>query len=56
MPSQLPKISVVTPTYNRCDELVHLIHSINKQTLESKYFEFIICDDGSTDDTEHKIC
>ena len=46
---------MVTPTYNRCDELVHLIHSINNQTLESKYFELIICDDGSTDDTEQII-
>ena len=55
MSSQLPKISVVIPTFNRCDELVHLIHSINNQTLESKYFELIICDDGSTDDTEQII-
>ncbi len=46
---------MVTPTYNRCDELVHLIHSINNQTLESKYFELIICDDGSTDGTEQRI-
>ena len=52
MSSQLPIISVVTPTFNRCDELVSLIHSINNQTLESKYFELIICDDGSTDSTE----
>ena len=55
MPSQLPIISVVTPTFNRCDELVSLIHSINNQTLESKYFELIICDDGSTDSTEKII-
>ena len=55
MSSQLPKISVVTPTFNRCDELEHLIHSINNQTLESKYFELIICDDGSTDSTEQTI-
>jgi len=53
--SQLPKISVVTPTFNRCDELKHLVHSINNQTLESKYFELIICDDGSTDSTEQTI-
>ena len=55
MSSQLPKISVVTPTFNRCDELEYLIHSINNQTLESKYFELIICDDGSTDGTENTI-
>ena len=46
---------MVTPTFNRCDELEHLIHSINNQTLESKYFELIICDDGSTDGTEKTI-
>ena len=55
MSSQLPKISVVTPTFNRCDELKHLVYSINNQTLESKYFELIICDDGSTDSTEQTI-
>ena len=55
MSFQLPKISVVTPTFNRCDELEHLIYSINNQTLESKYFELIICDDGSTDGTEQTI-
>ena len=55
MSSQLPKISVVTPTFNRCDELVHLIHSINNQTLDSKYYELIICDDGSNDGTEQII-
>ena len=55
MSSQLPIISVVTPTFNRCDELVHLIHSLNDQTLESKFFELIICDDGSTDCTEQII-
>ena len=55
MSSQLPKISVVTPTFNRCDELKHLVYSINNQTLKSKYFELIICDDGSTDGTERTI-
>ena len=55
MSIQLPKISIVTPTFNRCDEIVHLIHSINNQTLENKYFELIICDDGSTDGTEKII-
>ena len=30
---QLPVISVVTPTFNRKDELVHLLSSMKKQTL-----------------------
>ena len=50
-----PVISIITPTFNRSDELDHLIESINHQTLDHKYFEMIISDDGSTDDTAKKI-
>ena len=50
-----PVISIVTPTFNRKDELAHLITSLNDQTLEPKYFEMIICDDGSTDGTKEHI-
>ena len=46
-----PIISIITPTFNRSIELGLLIQSINEQTLDNKYFEMIICDDGSTDDT-----
>ena len=50
-----PIISIVTPTFNRSYELDYLIESINKQTLDHEYFEMIISDDGSTDDTHEKI-
>ena len=50
-----PVISIITPTFNRSYELDHLIESINNQTLDHKYFEMIISDDGSTDDTDKKI-
>ena len=50
-----PIISIVTPTFNRSHELDYLIESINKQTLDHEYFEMIISDDGSTDDTHEKI-
>ncbi|MFL3013441.1 MAG: glycosyltransferase [Candidatus Neomarinimicrobiota bacterium] len=50
-----PVISIVTPTYNRKDELIHLIKSIQKQSLSSKYFEMIISDDGSTDGTSEIV-
>ena len=50
-----PIISIVTPTFNRSGELDYLIKSIDKQTLNSNYFEMIISDDGSTDDTKEKI-
>ena len=54
MATSKPIISIVTPTFNRSDELDHLIKSIDKQTLNSDYFEMIISDDGSTDDTKEK--
>ena len=50
-----PVISIITPTFNRSHELEHLIESINNQTLDRKYFEMIISDDGSIDDTDKKI-
>ena len=45
-------ISIITPTYNRADELVHLFRSISEQTYPLDKVEFIISDDGSDDDTE----
>ena len=50
-----PVISIVTPTYNRKDELIYLIKSIQKQSLSSKYFEMVISDDGSTDGTSEIV-
>ena len=55
MSLQIPLISVVTPTFNRKDELVHLFNSMKKQTLDPKFFEMIISDDGSTDGTEKYV-
>ena len=45
----------MTPTFNRKDELVHLFSSMKKQTLDPKFFEMIISDDGSTDGTEEYV-
>ena len=50
-----PIISIVTPTYNRKDELIHLIESIQRQSLSPEYFEMIISDDGSSDGTAEKV-
>lgn len=55
MATSNPIISIVTPTYNRSDELDHLIESISNQTLENNFFEMVISDDGSTDDTKRRI-
>lgn len=45
-------ISVVTPSYNRADELDYLLQSLSLQTIDHSTFESIISDDGSTDSTE----
>ena len=45
----IPKISVVMPAYNAAVYLDEAVTSILNQTF--RYFEFIIVNDGSTDDT-----
>lgn len=48
-----PKISVIMSTYNRAKVLPHAIESILNQTYDD--FEFIIINDGSTDETDGVI-
>ena len=43
-------ITVFTPTYNRMDLIEKLYQSLLQQT--KKNFEWLVVDDGSTDDTE----
>lgn len=47
------EITVFTPTYNRGYIIETLYHSLQRQTY--KDFEWIIVDDGSTDDTEELV-
>ncbi len=49
MEHQTPLLSIVTPTYNRCSLLQRCYSSLRNQTCYN--FEWIIVDDGSTDDT-----
>lgn len=46
-------ISVITPTYNRAHLLHRIYESLKSQTY--KNFEWIVIDDGSTDNTEQII-
>lgn len=45
-----PKISIITSTYNRRQRLEKAVNSVVEQTYPD--WELLICDDGSTDDTE----
>lgn len=46
-------VTVLTPTFNREDALNRLYQSLQKQTV--KDFEWLLVDDGSTDDTQKNI-
>lgn len=46
-------VSILTPTYNRGELLLRLYESILKQSY--RHFEWLIVDDGSTDDTRKLV-
>ena len=50
-----PIISIITPSYNRVDELKYLYNSLQEQSIDLKLLEFIVSDDGSTDSTEQTV-
>lgn len=49
----MPKVSIILPTYNRSGLLIEAVQSVLDQNFSD--FEFIVIDDGSTDDTAEKI-
>lgn len=53
MQNRSPILSVVTPTYNRAELLKRCFDSLCRQT--DKDFEWVIVDDGSTDNTQEVI-
>ena len=48
-----PYFTIFTPTYNRADRLHRVYDSLNNQTM--KDFEWLIIDDGSTDNTREVV-
>jgi glycosyltransferase involved in cell wall biosynthesis len=49
-PGERPLVSVLTPTWNRAKFLERVWRGLEKQSYEN--FEWIVCNDGSSDDTE----
>ena len=49
----MPEVSIIVPTYNRENTLGRCIDSVLNQTFSE--FEFIIVDDGSSDNTEQLV-
>ena len=48
-------VSIIIPTYNRAKSLERLLQSLSKQIFEYSYFEIIVINNGSDDNT-HEIC
>lgn len=49
--ASLPRVSLVTPTYNRKDSLLATLRALTRQTVSPTSFEALIISDGSTDGT-----
>lgn len=53
MSTNVPKFSIIIPTFNRGNHLIKCLKSLEKQSF--KNFEVLVCDDGSTDNTKEVI-
>ena len=49
------KISVIISTFNRSRLLNHCLRSLLRQTYPPEKFEILVCDDGSSDNTEYLV-
>lgn len=51
----LPRITVLIPTFNRCDVLETTLARLDTQSLPFDQFEVLVVDDGSTDETAQVV-
>lgn len=52
---EMYEISVIIPTYNRCEILNYTLHSLTLQKLPKELFEVVVTDDGSSDNTREVV-
>jgi len=52
LPDQ-PRVSIIIPTYNRCNSLKRCLESLTKQTYRN--FDVVLVDGGSTDGTSNLV-
>jgi GT2 family glycosyltransferase len=50
-----PPLSVIIPTYQRCESIERLLRALTQQTLSPELFEVIITIDGSRDGTRELV-
>lgn len=48
-----PLVSIITPTYNREEQILKIIDALQNQTYQN--IELVVCDDNSTDGTESSV-
>jgi glycosyltransferase involved in cell wall biosynthesis len=49
------QISIIIPTYNRAQYIIHTLDSLLNQSLPKDFYEIIICNNSSSDETENVV-
>ena len=49
------KYSIIIPVYNRLEEIIECLASLDKIFFSKDMYEVIVIDDGSTDDTDYHL-
>src|SRR5262249_43416700 len=50
-----PRVSVITPTYNRKNSLISTLQALARQTVTPATFEVVVISDGSSDGTAEAL-
>jgi glycosyltransferase involved in cell wall biosynthesis len=50
-----PRVTIVVPTYNRCERLQRVLGALERQTCGTDAFDVVVVSDGSTDGTDEYL-